>query len=276
MRFYDAGIGRFLQRDLLGTWQGMNPYVYAKGDSIRMVDPSGLRYIGVEICVNPALANIKGARFNARMVEKSLQKILDQCADPCKRDRLVAKVRVCAAPPADQGIVERDISTWGHLPWYAKVGLAVEAGLIGAVTGGVGFAAVGSAVGTGAAVGGATGTAAVAVGGPASSDSKVESWTGYVQPGRVPSTGVMHHSSGQPVTNADTGMIESRFGASGRPIADVWAETLAHEQLWHGLLGRKDKTEPGSLGDRVGAWKASKPRGITPKECRAIWEKLRE
>ncbi|MHC5057596.1 MAG: RHS repeat-associated core domain-containing protein, partial [Planctomycetota bacterium] len=41
-RVYHPGVGRFLQRDLLGTWQGMNLYSYVAGLPVSAVDPLGL------------------------------------------------------------------------------------------------------------------------------------------------------------------------------------------------------------------------------------------
>jgi hypothetical protein len=150
------------------------------------------------------------------------------------------------------------------------VGVVVEGAIVGGflvvVSGGSALAVGGGAVVGGGAAGGV---------GVATSDPIVEKWQGYVQPGPIVSSAVFAHPIGQSITNADTGMIETRFGTSGRPIEDVWADSLAHEQLWHGLLGKYDKIESGTLGHEVGAWKASKPRGISPKECSAIWKKLR-
>jgi RHS repeat-associated protein len=40
-RYYDPGSGRFVQRDPLGTWGGLNPYLYAPSPTAT-IDPDGL------------------------------------------------------------------------------------------------------------------------------------------------------------------------------------------------------------------------------------------
>ncbi|MEG8281223.1 RHS repeat-associated core domain-containing protein, partial [Streptomyces sp. AHA2] len=59
-RYYDANIGRFTQPDPSG--QEKNPYLYAEGDPVNRIDPSGLAwYSGV---VN--FAKTKGPKFLGR------------------------------------------------------------------------------------------------------------------------------------------------------------------------------------------------------------------
>lgn len=42
MRYYDATIGRFLQTDPWGYFDGMNPYIYVGNNPIIWIDPWGL------------------------------------------------------------------------------------------------------------------------------------------------------------------------------------------------------------------------------------------
>ncbi|MBD3284631.1 hypothetical protein GF395_04295 [Candidatus Uhrbacteria bacterium] len=41
-RWYDAGVGRFVQRDPIGVEGGLNVYVYCGNDPLGFIDPSGL------------------------------------------------------------------------------------------------------------------------------------------------------------------------------------------------------------------------------------------
>jgi RHS repeat-associated protein len=41
-RYYDPGSGRFLQRDRIGIWGGLNVYEYCYSDPVSFVDPTGL------------------------------------------------------------------------------------------------------------------------------------------------------------------------------------------------------------------------------------------
>jgi RHS repeat-associated protein len=46
-RDYDPVLGRYIQADPIGLLGDVNPYLYANGDPVNMMDPKGLAYIGL-------------------------------------------------------------------------------------------------------------------------------------------------------------------------------------------------------------------------------------
>jgi RHS repeat-associated protein len=46
-RYYDPGSGRFLQRDPIGIWGGLNVYEYVDSDPLGFIDPHGLNSIAI-------------------------------------------------------------------------------------------------------------------------------------------------------------------------------------------------------------------------------------
>jgi len=48
-RYYHAGLGRFVSRDVLGYFDGPNMYQYSVGNPLQGVDPSGLRVLVLDV-----------------------------------------------------------------------------------------------------------------------------------------------------------------------------------------------------------------------------------
>ena len=64
-RSYDPGLGRYLSPDPLGLRAGANPYLYAAGDPINKVDPTGLLLFAFD-----GTANVPDARTNVWLMSQ--------------------------------------------------------------------------------------------------------------------------------------------------------------------------------------------------------------
>ena len=71
-RYYKADIGRFLNKDIIGYWGGLNMYTYVRNSPINLVDPFGLtgvedplRNLGINITRNAFFPNLRNIGISA-------------------------------------------------------------------------------------------------------------------------------------------------------------------------------------------------------------------
>ncbi|MEU5117141.1 RHS repeat-associated core domain-containing protein [Streptomyces longwoodensis] len=82
-RYYDANIGRFTQPDPSG--QEQNPYLYAEGDPVNRIDPTGLSAFGD--VVGAAVGSVTGV-----LLDSTLGPVLGGAASGCIGDGVTAAI----------------------------------------------------------------------------------------------------------------------------------------------------------------------------------------
>jgi RHS repeat-associated protein len=86
-RDYDPALGRYVQPDPIGLDGGLNPYLYAGGNPLRYVDPSGLAKTSVDAAIEQAIirGDVNQLRFllenAANLSRAESEALVKQCAE---------------------------------------------------------------------------------------------------------------------------------------------------------------------------------------------------
>ncbi len=245
-REYDRTAGRFISRDAVGYTDGLNLYEHAMSRPSRLIDPMGLRTVFIEIVFDP---RVDWENLYMDMVDEMLNEVLAPCQELLEEDDIRIVLRERSEQFAQPGWRYTRYSHARRLPWWGW-----------ANPWGWAYAAAETPYNYFV--------------------RKPSSYTQWVSKGRL---GVAQSSGAH--TRFDVSefvtLVENAFPYKKDQTRTIWsmayANVLAHEILWIGILG---KTDIAGLSKGAGdIWsphgKVREPVMVDDDYCCELIEKLK-